>query len=169
MKVDLSDLRDENISSIYFSGEINKRELDIHGRKIEFVKPIKYDGEIYKVDDDKFVHVDITFAYKELCGRCLEPFVREDKTTLTGQLARQSDSIDDEQEEVVYYSDEKLDLTEDIINMIVLTLPMKPLCSEECKGICPHCGTNLNKGKCNCVVDDIDPRFAILKDLHLDD
>lgn len=170
MKTDLSQLRDENVSSISLKGEINMDLLDIGGRKIKFINPIEYDGEIYKVDGDKIIDLKITYTYEEDCGRCLEPFVREEITTLSGELVRKTDEIiEDEEKEIIYYSDEKLDITDDIIDMIVLSLPMKPLCSDECKGICPQCGTNLNREKCNCVVEDTDPRFAILKDLDLND
>jgi uncharacterized protein len=47
-----------------------------------------------------------------------------------------------------------------------LSLPMKPLCSEDCKGLCPVCGTNLNRDTCNCRRDWDDPRFAALKNLQ---
>lgn len=169
MKMDLSKLRDENVSSLIIKGEIKKDHMDIHGRKIKFLEPIKYDGEVYKVDGDYFIHADITYKYEENCGRCLEPFVKEERTFLSGKLERKADeTIEDEEGEVIYYSDEKLDLAEEIMTMIVLSLPMKPLCKNECKGICSQCGANLNEQECNCVAEDIDPRFAVLKDLRLD-
>lgn len=169
MKMDLSTLRDENVSSLIVKGEIKKDEIDIHGRKIKFPEPIKYDGEIYKVDGEYFIHADIIYKYEESCGRCLEPFVKEEKAFLSGKLERKTDeTIEDEEGEVIYYSDEKLDLAEEIMTAIVLSLPMKPLCKEDCKGICSQCGANLNEEECSCVVEDIDPRFAVLKDLRLD-
>ena len=170
MKIDLSKLHDDDVNSISFNGEIRKEMLDIGGRRIEFISPIKYNGSIYKVDSDKILHVDITYAYKEPCGRCLEPLRREEETVLSEKLLHQSDvDSNNENDNIIYNYDEKLDLTEEILNTIVLSLPMKPLCSEDCKGICSQCGINLNKKKCDCVVDNIDPRFAVLKDLRLDD
>src|SRR5699024_2560567 len=127
-------------------------------------------GIIYKVDDDKFIEANITYAYKESCGRCLEDFIREDEIVLSEKLVHQLDvDEDDENDYIVYNYDEKLDIREEIINMIVLSLPMKPLCSQDCKGICSNCGTSLNHEKCDCVVKNVDPRLAVLKDLHLDD
>ncbi len=169
MKIDLSDLHEKDVSSITLEGEIKKDFLDINGRKICFIEPIKYDGAIYKAGKDKIVHVNISYTYREICGRCLEPFIKTETAVLSGQLVRQQDDIlEDEIEEAIHYEDDEIDLTEDIINTIVLSLPMKPLCSEECKGMCPRCGANLNKEKCDCVVEDIDPRLAILKDLMID-
>ena len=134
-------------------------------RKIKFIEPIKYEGEIYKVDKDKLLHLNIIFTYEEACGRCLEPFIREEKTVLTGKLVEKTDKANQEEEdEIIYYTDEKLDLAEYIISSIILFLPMKPLCNKECKGLCPKCGTNHNKENCQCVIEDVDPRLAILKD-----
>jgi uncharacterized protein len=47
-------------------------------------------------------------------------------------------------------------------------LPTKRLCSEDCKGLCPYCGKDLNEGRCDCEVDEIDPRFEVLKKLKFD-
>jgi uncharacterized protein len=55
-----------------------------------------------------------------------------------------------------------LDLTEAIRQYKVMALPMKPLCREECAGICPTCGKNLNEGPCDCPSDEADPRWAEL-------
>jgi uncharacterized protein len=170
MKMDLSRLRDENVSSIVLNGQVEKDQVDIDGRRIRFIEPIKYEGEIYKVDDDYLIHIDVIYKYEEICGRCLEPFIKEERTFLSGKLVKKSDeTMEDEEGEIIYYSDEKLDLTEEIMTMVYLSLPMKPLCKVECKGICPQCGANLNVEECNCIVEDIDPRFAVLKDLWLNE
>lgn len=165
MYIDLSGLRDEAVSSIHIEGELQKSSLEINGRKIKFLEPIKYEGEIYKVGRDKLIHTNISYRYSEACGRCLEPFNKEENTVLSGKLIEKSEDLMENQEEtIVYYAGDELDLTEDIISTIILSLPMKPLCNEKCKGLCPKCGTNHNKEECNCIVEDIDPRFAILKD-----
>ena len=58
-----------------------------------------------------------------------------------------------------------LDLTEAIRQFSLLAIPMKPLCSEDCAGICQNCGKNLNEGSCDCPKDDIDPRWSELTKL----
>jgi uncharacterized protein len=58
-----------------------------------------------------------------------------------------------------------LDLTEAIRQYTVLATPMKPLCREDCAGLCPTCGHNLNQGKCSCPPTDTDPRWAALRKL----
>jgi uncharacterized protein len=58
-----------------------------------------------------------------------------------------------------------LDLTEAVRQYSLLAVPMKPLCSKECAGICPNCGKNLNEGTCDCPKQDVDPRWAELMKL----
>ena len=58
-----------------------------------------------------------------------------------------------------------LDLTEVVRQAIFLTLPMNPLCTKECAGLCSVCGQNLNEGHCHCAIDTVDPRLEVLKQL----
>ncbi|MGB9809870.1 MAG: YceD family protein, partial [Caldanaerobacter sp.] len=51
------------------------------------------------------------------------------------------------------------------LHFVILSLPMKFLCKEDCKGLCPICGTNLNYGSCSCKREDIDPRLEVLSKL----
>jgi uncharacterized protein len=75
-----------------------------------------------------------------------------------------------EAEEGAFTIDEnqEIDLSEAVRQYMLLALPMKPLCREECAGLCPSCGHNLNLGPCGCPPSDIDPRFAPLTRLALD-
>ncbi len=167
MIIDLSSFHDETVINLSIEGQLNKDDIKVYGRKIKFLEPIKYCGEIYKVDDEKILHLNISYHYQEACGRCLDNFSRKDKTVLSGKLVNKESEVEtaDEDEEAIVYSGEKLELDEHIINAIILSLPMKPLCHEECKGLCANCGINRNKKDCQCVIEDIDPRLAILKDL----
>ena len=64
-----------------------------------------------------------------------------------------------------FYTNDEIDTGELVKEQVLLAVPMKPLCSMECRGICPECGTNLNEGLCNCSTEKIDPRLAPLKRL----
>jgi uncharacterized protein len=104
------------------------------------------------------------------CGRCLEPFnlavatdfdlryVPRVENTGEGEKQVQEDDL-----ATAFYADEQIDLSELISEQFHLALPMKPLCSEPCKGLCPSCGTNLNTGSCDCSRKWDDPRLAALK------
>jgi len=64
-----------------------------------------------------------------------------------------------------FYKNDTLDTDEVLVEQLLLSLPMKPLCSPECKGICPKCGADLNVLSCNCDVSEIDTRMKVLEQL----
>lgn len=107
------------------------------------------------------------------CSRCLEPFtmpVSADfdlgyvpRTQNTGEGERE---VEEDDLTTAFYSDDQIDLGHLILEQFQLALPMKPLCDEACKGLCPQCGTNLNTGSCDCTQKWEDPRLAALRELR---
>jgi uncharacterized protein len=106
------------------------------------------------------------------CGRCLEPFTMLVAGAFDLRYVPRVENVGEGEREVgeddlttAFYDDDQIDLSELISEQFHLALPMKPLCSESCKGLCPHCGTNLNTGTCSCNEKWEDPRLAALRDL----
>jgi len=104
------------------------------------------------------------------CGRCLEPFeIPVDSAFELRYVPAAANTGDDEREvaeddlTTAFYKNETLDLGELMHEQFVLALPMKPLCADACQGLCPECGTNLNKGTCACRPAWKDPRLAALQ------
>ena len=148
--------------------------------------PVDLRMTIHK-DHDRFRLVGTVNTELELaCSRCLEPFAmpvdREFDLRYLPALLRQGhggqagggepEMDDDEESEVedddvaiTFYHDDQIDLKELLREQFYLALPMKPLCSEDCKGICPQCGTNRNAAPCDCMPQWEDPRLAGLKTL----
>jgi uncharacterized protein len=94
-----------------------------------------------------------------------EPF----ELTYEPRPARASESereIADEDFSAAFYDNDEIDLEQLMRERFEMSLPMKPLCSEDCRGLCPVCGTNLNRGSCDCKTDWEDPRLAALKTLQ---
>jgi uncharacterized protein len=106
------------------------------------------------------------------CSRCLEPFtwpvdaafdLRYQPHALnTGEGERE---IEEDDLSTAFYENDEIDLGQLMREQFYLSLPMKPLCSDACHGLCPQCGTNLNRGTCDCKTDLEDPRFAVLKEM----
>ena len=112
-----------------------------------------------------------SYGYKAECDRCLKLTKRIMEFKASGKLMEHKGNIDedDESDEVVYLEDEQLNLEEYIWNQIVSSLPMKFICSDDCKGLCPHCGEDLNNGPCGCGDKTGDLRFEKLRELSLND
>jgi uncharacterized protein len=107
-----------------------------------------------------------------VCSRCLEPFEVPVDAEFDLRYVSQSANTGEAEQEIgdddlatAFYREGMLDLVELMREQFVLALPMKPLCAEDCRGLCAECGTNLNKGQCGCTPRWEDPRLAALKSL----
>lgn len=110
--------------------------------------------------------------FEATCARCLEPVpqqVAREFDLLYRPLGsdRRADevSISEAETEIGYYEGEGMELADSLREQVLLAVPIKAVCSESCKGICPQCGKNLNEGRCNCAPVMTDPRWDALKDL----
>jgi len=101
------------------------------------------------------------------CSRCLKPVTYTVNADFSALLIKESlqDEADLVDEDVVVYTGGMADLTPLIEGIIVSEIPMSLLCSEDCKGLCAICGSNLNTRDCGCREDNIDPRWEKLKQL----
>lgn len=107
------------------------------------------------------------------CARCLEPVpqdVARDFELLYRPLGvdagRDELSVTDAEAEIGYYQGEGILLEDVLREQVLLALPLKVTCREDCKGLCPHCGKNLNQEQCSCSVPVEDPRWAALKEIR---
>jgi len=166
-----------NLARIRTSEEHVERDyqpeaLSLDGESYRVVAPVKLVFDIHK-DKDKFHLVGRVSTELELgCSRCLEPFrVPVDAPFDLRYQPRTKDTsggehaLGDGDFDTALYDDEQIDLGQLIQEQCYLALPMKPLCMEGCKGLCPSCGTNLNKGTCSCATHWEDPRLEALKAL----
>lgn len=97
------------------------------------------------------------------CGRCLEQFCTDIEVAFSeNYLAAGSEA---EGEDALFYEGDEIDITDLVRESILLAEPLKIVCKEECKGLCPVCGTNLNATACSCDRDSVDPRLAVLQKL----
>ena len=75
-------------------------------------------------------------------------------------------SVTDAEAEIGYYQGEGILLEDVLREQVLLALPLKSTCREDCKGLCPQCGKNLNQEPCSCSEPAEDPRWAVLKDIR---
>lgn len=151
MKIDLKRLFDNEGEKLSLKEELNLSDFEQWGEK-PFKKPVLVNITIQ--NRAGIVTMDYTADYKleTVCSRCLEEIVKEESKHFSHTLVTELN--DDYSDEYVVVEDNKLDVTELVFTDIILELPIKILCSADCKGICQGCGKNLNKEKCVCKPDD---------------
>jgi len=167
MKLDLTRYR-QPVS--HFARTFEPEEVASDAGTYQIVAPVALEFDIHK-DKDKFRLEGHLRAELELaCSRCLEPyrFVVDadfDQRYLPASAASSDPDreVQEDDLETSYYSDDQIDLAELMREQFYLALPMKPLCRDDCRGLCPQCGTNLNAGTCDCSPVWEDPRLAALK------
>lgn len=111
------------------------------------------------------VTIDYTasFEYDHECDRCAEMLKRTLEYSFSHTML---EAVDDENDDdIIEVPGCLLELDELVYSDILLALPTKYLCSEDCRGLCPECGANLNEVDCGCRSSNIDPRLAVLRDL----
>lgn len=125
---------------------------------------------VHREDADVVVQGMLRASVSQVCGRCLEAFPVEVRAAVDSRFVprpQTGDSLElsDDDLETDFYDADQLDLGALIETETTLALPMKPLCREGCRGLCPVCGANRNAVACGCDERKPDPRFAVLKDL----
>jgi uncharacterized protein len=104
------------------------------------------------------------------CGRCLEPLVMAVKrkfdlfyVPMEERPEEDEQAVPRGEEELGFYDGEALVLEDVAKEQVLLSLPMRGVCREDCKGLCPHCGINRNRETCSCEEKIVDPRWEALK------
>ncbi len=136
------------------------------------VQPVVLAFDIYKKNTEFTLVGRVSTVLELVCSRCLEPFTLPVDVAFDVLYLPHTDNkgegeveIEEDDLDVAFYRDDVIDLGQLMREQFYLALPMKPLCVEGCRGLCPHCGTNLNQGSCSCEATWTDPRLEALKAL----
>ena len=127
----------------------------------------------HRLINDIRVAGEVNTQVEAACARCLEPIVQNvaKKFDLLYRpqgidAGKEEMSVTTAEAEVGYYQGEGLLLEDVLREQVLLALPLKAICREDCRGLCPHCGRNLNQEQCNCAEPADDPRWSALRDLR---
>jgi uncharacterized protein len=162
-RINISNLS-EGIHEYHFETEPSKIGLDER-----FSGVVKVEVTLDKSIGQIFLQAEILAEGSFFCDRCLENFRQELKTAYSMmyvQEARSTADMNKEEEIQILRADTNyIDLDDDVRQYILLTVPQKLLCREDCQGFCPTCGVNKNIESCTCDTQTRDPRWDALKKL----
>ncbi|MFC1485860.1 DUF177 domain-containing protein [Candidatus Latescibacterota bacterium] len=153
------------------------RDFDIHLDDVVFDETFQVNCTIHRDRDIARVTCRVEAPALLTCARCLEPY----RTVITGEfevvarLLKQGETPptvpdnDDTRDETdllfVPFGENAIDITKHVHDVLLLRVPLKPLCTESCRGLCHVCGVNLNEGVCACSEKPADDRWSALSGL----
>lgn len=149
-----------------FQGVLSESEspYDISDLKIQY--PVSYDLNIYKVDGDLEVDISVDYSLETNCSRCLKPILERVQDSSHVKVTKGEVVDDTSDEEIISLEDFKdFPLRELVFSQVITSIPMKSLCENDCKGLCPTCGQDLNQGDCHCDKEAYNDQFEVLKGL----
>ena len=151
----------------------------IKNRQCEFLKPFSIRLKAFSVREIIEVQGTLKTRARLSCSRCLKnfdtPLASDFELSYTKEIPGLMDVFDEQEIELkveeigmFYFKGEEINLQQGIQEQVVMALPLQPLCDENCKGLCPRCGSDLNQGDCGCKNELSANKFAVLKNLKLD-
>jgi uncharacterized protein len=161
MKLDLTEIFDNSVLHVEFDQSV---EIDLSNVDDAVLNPVHVKGSIYSTGDGFFLDGKLFYSYRDSCARCLAEVEGEIETEISGKILEDEESkLEESDEKLIAYRNDEIFLDEIITDAILLSMPMRIICREDCKGLCPKCGKDLNKEECECQSDDVDPRLAKLR------
>lgn len=175
------EIKDLELRPVEFTEKFEPGVIDL-GSDYRQISPIESSGRAdlveehhgkHKIIKDIRIQGRLETRLGSNCARCLEPLTQDVNREFDllyrpqgADAGRDEMSVTDAEAEISYYEGEGILLDDVVREQILLTLPLKVTCREDCKGLCPHCGKNLNQEKCSCAVMQEEPRWAALKEIR---
>jgi uncharacterized protein len=176
LKIRVDDLKDKTVD--LFSEEPLSQYSSLlsfeETGEFHFRAPLAVHLSVSREYDHVRVSGRVTITLDLCCSRCLSEFLMEIDSPFTIFYLRdeglgQDNDIELSEEDLVTatYKGDEIDFTNEIAEQIILALPIKPLCNDDCKGICPDCGADLNEAQCSCNRENFKLKFEVLKNFKV--
>ena len=139
---------------------ISLDNMFFNGLDIVFTTPFKLKGMVKNIAGTLYLELNADVSFETQCARCLDTVSENLSFEIYEVFSKTPVENDDE---VTVLESGNIDLDDVLEKAFVGVLPISYLCSDDCKGLCPDCGCNLNHETCSCDIDNTDPRLAVLK------
>lgn len=180
MFICIDDIKDEGLAIAF---EEKPEEFPIleditHTGECGFYSPLKFKVRAIRIKELVKIEGRLDTRIRLTCSRCLEPFESPLVTSFVltyaqepSETTKMSDGggieLSAEDAGLIIFTGREIDLKAALQEQVVMSIPMRPLCSQTCKGLCSGCGANLNAGDCGCQKKSFNIKFAALKNLKL--
>ena len=161
MLLDVKPILRDPAKRLTFQFEMDLSDLEFSGRH-PVSRPVVVEGQAYSSADVLLLDLTARSTLDAVCDRCGKEFLQDKEIPYSCMLAEELQ--DEDNDEIVLLEEGKVDLSDLARTAFILGMDTKTLCSEDCKGLCPRCGADLNLGPCSCE-KEVDPRLAVLAKL----
>ncbi|MGN1116913.1 MAG: YceD family protein [Candidatus Ornithomonoglobus sp.] len=165
MLIDLSSIIKVTGAKLTLDGNVGFDNAQFLGETYRFPKPLKINGEIYNNGKSLVLDARVTGSMKTECARCLKEIDVDVDYDIHELLSRVEDGADPKDEDIILFEGYEVELDDIAADNFLMNVSGRYLCREDCKGLCPECGHDLNEGDCGCDRDVIDPRWQALADI----
>lgn len=160
-----------------YSGTFDVAVSELERDEVAAIGSVSIEGSAKKgdLDDEYIANGTVSFTADLSCARCDEPYpfantsafhVRFRPRPAASEENEEVEITDSEELDVEFYSERAIPLRDLALEQVQLTIPMKPLCDENCLGLCPTCGVNRTRESCACSTSITDERWGALKDIR---
>lgn len=160
-----------------YRGIVEMSAADLERVEVALLGEVRIDarGEKGDAPGEYAIEGSVDYTADMTCARCLEPFPIANRSSFTVRYRPRPANKESSEEEIEidardldldYYSERRIPLSQIAAEQIQLTIPMKPLCDDACRGLCPQCGANRNRDECRCEESLIDERWGALRGIR---
>lgn len=161
IKINVAEIKKRLVGKRNFAYDLTAEELEISKDELALIGDVHTEGCMSNAGDVLLLEAKMTANVHRTCGRCLKEFNAVNEAEVLEKFyPAGTENI--EKDAFVYDSD-VIDITEPLRESLLLAEPLQALCKDDCKGLCPVCGADLNSGDCGCDRFTVDPRLAALK------
>lgn len=174
MKIKLDEITENGLSLDVVEQGSALNEIAGGALDFSFPSPVKAHLELSRQGRSFFISGEIKATIRMICSRCTREFDYPYDAPFSSYYERAGKSAERDSElkpadlDVNFIEGDEIDTADLLLGQIALELPMQPLCTQECKGLCPKCGADLNLGDCGCARDaGKESKFSKLRDFKI--
>lgn len=164
MKLELIDIFSNSGAVKRFEGDLNFDGESLDEMGVSFEGPVHVKGRAENIGGQVEISANVTAKIATNCARCMKDIFKDVDFDYVEKLAGSGVTLQDG-DDVILLEGTEVDIADLTLNNFITVSPMKYLCKEDCKGLCPHCGADRNHTDCDCENDITDPRFDVLNNL----
>ena len=161
IKINVAEIQKKLVGEKILKFDLDAKELEITPEELNLLSSVQLEGTMSNAGDVLLLKANMTAKVQRMCGRCLKEFSAETQADVLEKFYPVgAENLEDD---AFVYDSDVIDITEPLRESLLLAEPMQALCKEDCRGLCPVCGADLNDGDCGCDRETVDPRLAALK------